>query len=690
EMECDHERQEDSGRRCFKSCQSDYDCLSSKKKCMCDGKCGKSCINPHLRCLPEPSNIAHGRVSVSPFNRFGSIAVYSCDEGYVLEGLHARVCQGDETWMGEAPRCEPNHGFIGHNQDCGPSPVIPNAVHSGKTYQIRFSLGTNLRYTCLPGFVQHKDSVVNAWCVSGGVWVGPNMTCSSSGCSSPPKIANGRLELPAQNIVGSRVKYTCEPTYFLVGSSERACLKDGTWDGREPSCQQVVCGPPPVIENAAHDAPKDQFRFLIGTHLTYTCSFGYHKEGVDKTVCSANEGQWIGPNMSCKARDCGAPGEINNGWRDPGYRFTYPTRVTYHCNEGFELQGMSPYRECQADGDWSGTLPECEPVHCGELGPPVHGTMIGSGTDYGAVVRFVCNNGYRVVGSLERTCQSDGTWSGHETFCEEINCGFPGPLWNGYLDGHSTGVGSVIFFRCNIRTKFYGTYFSTQCLENGQWSHGLPQCLGQCQIPSVMNGTITNGREGVWVDHGFVVELVCLHGLVLNDSRPVICDNGTWSIIPRCVPAPCNTPPPQIADGHRVFFNLAHGSRARYFCIAGYRLVDSHQYMTCEFGAWVGMQPRCEENFCPNPGRLDNGEILKLGTHGKFQFSDYIITIKHGDRLEYRCSKDHKLVGPKGAACVNGKWSPSDKPKCVRSQHPIFNKLWHPFEEKGRGPMYYK
>lgn len=60
------------------------------------------------------------------------------------------------------------------------------------------------------------------------------------------------------------------------------------------------------------------------------------------------------------ARDCGAPGEINNGWRDPGYRFTYPTRVTYYCNEGYELRGKSPFRDCQANGEWSGILPECE------------------------------------------------------------------------------------------------------------------------------------------------------------------------------------------------------------------------------------------------------------------------------------------------------------------------------------------
>lgn len=57
-------------------------------------------------------------------------------------------------------------------------------------------------------------------------------------------------------------------------------------------------------------------------------------------------------------------------------------------------------------------------IQCGELGPPVHGTMIGSGTAYGSVIRFVCNNGYRVIGSAERTCQADGTWNGQDAICE--------------------------------------------------------------------------------------------------------------------------------------------------------------------------------------------------------------------------------------------------------------------------------
>ena len=32
---------------------------------------------------------------------------------------------------------------------------------------------------------------------------------------------------------------------------------------------------------------------------------------------------------------------------------------------------------------------------------------------------FKCNTGYELTGSDNRTCQSDGSWSGSETICQE-------------------------------------------------------------------------------------------------------------------------------------------------------------------------------------------------------------------------------------------------------------------------------
>jgi hypothetical protein len=49
--------------------------------------------------------IDHGGVNIMPYNTFGAVASYACDDGWELDGTKARVCQGDETWSGVKPRC---------------------------------------------------------------------------------------------------------------------------------------------------------------------------------------------------------------------------------------------------------------------------------------------------------------------------------------------------------------------------------------------------------------------------------------------------------------------------------------------------------------------------------------------------------------------------------------------------------
>ncbi|KAF4525712.1 hypothetical protein B566_EDAN011889, partial [Ephemera danica] len=42
----DEEQAELLGQKCLRKCSSDEDCKSKKKKCLCDGACGMSCIKP--------------------------------------------------------------------------------------------------------------------------------------------------------------------------------------------------------------------------------------------------------------------------------------------------------------------------------------------------------------------------------------------------------------------------------------------------------------------------------------------------------------------------------------------------------------------------------------------------------------------------------------------------------------------
>ena len=57
-------------------------------------------------------------------------------------------------------------------------------------------------------------------------------------------------------------------------------------------------------------------------------------------------------------------------------------------------------------------------VNCATLFAPVYGRVIGVGNGYGTVLKFECDNGYKVIGSTERRCQADRSWSGQTAKCE--------------------------------------------------------------------------------------------------------------------------------------------------------------------------------------------------------------------------------------------------------------------------------
>ena len=46
----------------------------------------------------------NGQVSVEEVT-FTSVATYSCDDGFMLNGNKRRTCQADGTWSGDNPTC---------------------------------------------------------------------------------------------------------------------------------------------------------------------------------------------------------------------------------------------------------------------------------------------------------------------------------------------------------------------------------------------------------------------------------------------------------------------------------------------------------------------------------------------------------------------------------------------------------
>lgn len=54
-----------------------------------------------------------------------------------------------------------------------------------------------------------------------------------------------------------------------------------------------------------------------------------------------------------------------------------------------------------------------------------------------------------------------------------------------------------------------------------------------------------------------------------------------------------------------------------------------------------------------------------------YDYRPYVRKITNNRQIMYECDRHYTLgEGPPGATCVDGRWSPQEKPKCIRGSHP--------------------
>nr|XP_003703173.1 PREDICTED: uncharacterized protein LOC100877094 [Megachile rotundata] len=519
------------------------------------------------------------------------------------------------------------------------------------------------------------------------------MSCIKPERECPPltEIQNGVMTVTGR-FFGDRAHYTCDPDYFTVGLTERTCRADGNWTGTTPSCKKdrsSFCSQPPKVKNARHNAPVEQTTFDIDRVVQYFCNHGYVTTGVKKAKCLLMEGvaSWFGPDITCEPKSCGPPADIANGWH-AGECYTYDCRVSYHCANGFELVGKAE-KLCLADGTWTPKeSPQCvqlTTVQCPKPENPVNGKAVYTSYAYNSIVSYECDYGYTVVGAATRRCGADRKWTGKTPTCQEIDCGSPGVLYNGWIENieAGTGLGASIIFRCNDHMKLEGNT-SSVCQSDGKWRYPLPQCLAPCVVPQIENGHITVASHGkdhinnvTVVEHGERLLVSCVQNYEFAaNSTPVMCNNGTWSIVPSCSPARCKLMPKPPKNGMAIAPKTDHGMKAVFKCKDGYELVgggplNDSLSVECQYGNWIGDIPHCVQVFCPFPGFIENGKVFLMGNMGVYDYRPYVKKVVNNKQIMYDCDKGYVLdEGPTGATCIRGNWSPKELPKCIPGQHP--------------------
>ncbi|XP_022181036.1 sushi, von Willebrand factor type A, EGF and pentraxin domain-containing protein 1 isoform X2 [Myzus persicae] len=506
-------------------------------------------------------------------------------------------------------------------------------------------------------------------------------------CDELPNPEHGVVQMTGR-LFSDKATYSCEIGYQLIGRDHRTCHATGAWSGVEPFCKQsVFCKSPRVIENAGNNAFADQQTFDVGSEVEYRCKDGFTMRGFARAKCLAMDisASWFGPDITCEPRTCGAPGVIPNGWHQ-GDCSDFGCRVFYKCSEGYELTGKSE-RLCHSDGYWvPKDLPSCVPVDCGPPESPYNGNAVFTSTSYNSVVSYECKYGYLLSGEPTRRCGADGKWSGTTPICQEIDCGSPGELHNGWLENteSGTGLGATIIYRCQDGMLLVGNS-STVCLADGQWRYPPPLCLAPCVVPVIQQGHVNITRSNdstpyvpktvggpILAKHGDKLSVKCnaKYEPAGGNNDLATCNNGTWTYIPKCEPAHCKRLPVIPKNGIVLAPRMGHGAKAKFSCRDGYSLVGD-RYTECRYGNWSGETPKCDEVYCTFPGYIDHGKVLLVGSMGVYDYRPYVRKIKNNKQISFECDREYVIEsGPVGATCIGGKWSPGYLPKCVPSIHP--------------------
>jgi hypothetical protein len=166
----------------------------------------------------------------------------------------------------------------------------------------------------------------------------------------------------------------------------------------------------------------------------------------------------------------------------PSYSFPYGridldyenSLVKYTCNDGYRLIGNST-RQCQYSGEWSGSQPSCEIIDCGCLSNPDHGAIQVTKSVFNSTASLTCDIGYILTGHSITTCQQDGTWSPFGQ-CERIDCGRIVPEdKNLIVSLRSTKLEAKAQFTCPMGYEIDGP-LETVCAASGTWSGPFPTC----------------------------------------------------------------------------------------------------------------------------------------------------------------------------------------------------------------------
>ncbi|XP_062499001.1 fibrillin-2-like [Corticium candelabrum] len=640
---------------------------------------------------------------------------FSCNSGFRLNGSSSRTCQNNGRWSGNSSSCIDINECTEGSHNCAPiGGMCANTVGS---------------FTCT--------------CIN--CYAGDGTACTLVDCGGLATPSNG-VKNSIHTTCGTTVAFSCNTGFDLRGSNSRNCQHNGLWSGNQPTCRDIdecsigshkchtnanctntignyscschncytgngfSCN---LINCSRLSAPAEGSasgsQTSCGSTVTFSCSSGYTLSGSTSRTCQTN-GAWNGSTALCHRRPCNILTTLVDGSK-VGNGHVFEDVVRFSCNSGFELFG-SDVRQCQADGTWNGSLTNCSGKRCSVLTPPQQGHVSSSDNLCGQNVTFLCNVGYRLLGSNIRACGEDSRWSATQPICEDIdecaeqshncaqvggNCSnTPGSFTCSCIDCYAGDGTTCTFIDCgDLATPSQGTKSSSQtacrttvalscnngfrlngsssrtCQNNGRWSGNSSSCLDINECTEGSHNCAPIG--GMCTNTVGSFTCTCINCYAGDGTACTLVDCGGLA-----------TP----SNGVKNSIQTTCGTTVAFSCKTGFDLRGSNS-RTCQHnGLWSGTQPTCRDiDECSNGSHRCHTNAICTNTIGSYScschncytgngFSCNLINCGRlsapaegsvsgsqtscGSTVTFSCSSGYTLSGSTSRTCqTNGAWNGS-------------------------------
>ncbi|KAI3387421.1 hypothetical protein SNEBB_000952 [Seison nebaliae] len=693
-------------RTCMKVCRSDKDCVSSVRRCMCDGDCGMSCVNTKMRC-EKPRPILNGTIiylgSSTEHSLFSKI-LYECHPGFIMTDISIppsqhytstitrrlneempitkilRYCEGDGWWSGPTPTCIKSDncqkGTLPKLEHANPVESSNSPFPSSEMKKTNFLIRENILFKCHRGYetigAKRNFQMI---CGLNGKWIS-NTNCRPISCKKDDEIENVEmLEIKMKNDkkmendrsvdqlhFGTIITYKCKSNYYRVrGDVQRTCLTTGKWNKSPLICKIITCGQLkdiPTNSYIRYSSPAIRRRKVIHRRSR---PFPMRRKK------RLNEGsKW--PNRFIRMRRR----RRRRRFFENEYGYKIGTRLIINCKKEFESTSIDIYeseaecRDVNGIGRWVGNHEKfrCTKRQCdfttkllnrnhiriqsglkGRIGPSYifrENEMIVIGCE-NANSRFI--NYSTSTLTLTYRCQKNGTWSNNNNLpiCQNV-CSFSSLI----TSANSTGLLSFIRYGMFMNGNVHQKYLVNMLSEKNRLK-------------------LVEEKASI----GETIHLQCQNKYKEKIEHALSCmRDGKWGPDVICKPSKCTRKPPVVKASQTVFRKRNNGSILYYTCLTGYRLKGNNR-VRCVNGAWSGRLPTCEPIYCTHPGTLHNGTIFLVGHFGEYEYHHNVKNEKHDRQIIYRCNKGFRLIGTSAATCLNGEWKPKERPKCVQDYHPL-------------------